>query len=284
MADAFGRVARVHLRQQRPGVYFGPGVNSVVVEGLHVSFTVVRSNRGEPNTCVVKIYNLAPTTRAQITRPMTVVLEAGYRDSVRRVFQGDLRRALHEKTRPQVVTTLELADGDRAWRGASFRKSYRGGTRALEVIRDCALATGLQLPANLTSDPELAAAQLAGGYAGDGGALQQLNELLALYGYRASVQDGVLQALRDGEVRPGEALVVSAATGLTGSPKINPAKGKQPTMVTFRKLLDPSLYPGTRIKLVSSEIEGFYALRKTTLEGDTRSGPWHTTCEATPLG
>lgn len=284
MGEALGRVARLVVQQVQPvkeggSSWFSSGYNSITIEGLRMSFASTLTVDGKPNACSVRIYNLAPQTRADLQQlPLVAFLEAGYRlGDVRRIFSGDVRTSRSERSGPTYTLDLEISDGYRAWRGASFQRSYRRNVPAVEVLRDCARACGLALPAGVEAASALRR-QLPAGYVGDGGAVQQLERLLAGFGFSMSITDGALEVVPDGGVRPGEALLVSAETGLVGSPKIDP-KGVK-TGVTFRKVLDPLIYPRSLVKLVSQDVNGLFRVGKVQRKGDTRSGDWYTDCEA----
>lgn len=280
MTVALGRVARVTLQQLRPAAgdsWFDRGYNSIAIEGLRAVFASSRAPSAKPRPTTIKIYNLSERTRADLqVLPIAVLLEAGYAtDGLRRIASGDLRSARTTRDGVTVVTTLEVADGDRAWRGASLDRGYRAGVPAVEVLRDAARACGLSLPARVESDPALRA-QLAGGYLASGGALQQLERLLRGYGFEASVEDGQLQVLRTGESRPGEAVLLGP-DDLVGSPSRD-ARGR----VALKTPLDPRIRPGTLVQLRSLDVDGTFRVAAARHEGDTRGGPWHTTAEATP--
>lgn len=283
MTEALGRVARVTVQQLQPATsgagWFERGYNSLVVEGLRVSFRVTRGGGAKPRASEIRIYNLAERSRADLqVTPLAVLLEAGYASAggLQRVVSGDVRRATTTREGVSVVTTIEIAGGDRAWRGAGLDRSYRRGAPLIEVLRDAARACGLSLPSSVETDPTLRT-QLPAGYAATGGALQQLERLLARYGYDVSVQDGQLQILREDAARVGEAVVLRPED-LVGSPTLG-AKRK----LRFRTVLDPRIYPGTLVDLRSRDLaQQVYRVRSVQLDGDTRSGPWHTTCEAAP--
>jgi hypothetical protein len=280
---AYGRVARLTIEQLTPVAktgtsWFQAGFNSIQIEGLRLSFQVVRDPTAAPNTATVNVHNLAPGTRAALrTRPLRAVLETGYRGDVGMTFAGDVREVLTSRSAGVVVTTLELGDGERAWRGATMTRSYRGGTPAISVIRDLAAAAGLNLPRATLNDPALRA-QLAGGYAGDGGALQQLEEVLGSLGYGALVHDGKLEIHRDDEVLPGQALLVDADHGLIGQPVV--AARRLGGGVSFNKILDRRLRPRQLAQISSQDFSGLVRCVKVRHAGDTSVGPWQTSVEA----
>jgi hypothetical protein len=277
VTTALGRVARVTLQQLRPvkgDAWFDRGYNSIAIEGLRVSFSSSRSRGAKPAPTTIRIYNLTERTRADLqVLPIVVLLEAGYATTgLRRIASGDLRSAHTTHEGPTVITTLEVADGDRAWRGASLDRGYRAGVPVVEVLRDAAAACGLSLPSAVAADPALRS-QLAGGYAASGGALQQLERLLAGYGFEVSIEDGRLQVLRSGAARPGEAVVLRSGD-LVGSPAVNSKR-----RLALKTPLDPRIAPGVLVALRSLELDGTYRVVTAKHDGDTHSGPWHTSVE-----
>lgn len=279
---AYGRVARLTISQLAPVTsgddWFRQGFNAVTIEGLRMSFSVVRDPSAAPNTASVVAHNLAPATRALLkTRPLRAVLEAGYEGDVGVLFAGDVREVLVGRAAGVVTTTIEIGDGERAWRGATMTDSYRGGTPAIQVIRDLAAAAGLQVPRAALSDPQLRA-QISGGYSGDGGALQQLEELLGERGYGVSVHDGRLEIHRDDEALPSEALIVDAAHGLIGQPVV--AARRLGGGVSWRKILDRRVRPRQLAQISAEDFSGLVRCVKVRQDGDTVGGSWHTSVES----
>jgi hypothetical protein len=258
--------------------------NVVTVRDQRISFGVKKSLSKTPNTCEVKIYNLAPLTRGEVEEDgVQVKVEAGYDGVTKLLFQGDVRSAFSETDGAHWVTTMHLADGGKAFGNARGNRSYRGGTRVITILRDLAKSFGLELPRDVLAAPELRT-QFAAGYVLDGPVRDHLTTLLDRFGYSWSIQNGRLQVLRDDAVVAGTVREISEATGMLGSPAMDKPKKKGGRTVSVRNQLYPELAPGGAIVLKSLQINGQFKIKEVVHQGDTHDDgddSWTTSVEAT---
>ena len=142
---------------------------------------------------------------------------------------------------------------------------------------------GLSVPRNAEEAFDLASQVINGGLL-EGPSHRNMTELLAARGYGWSIQDGKLQILKGSDVRPETALVLSAETGLVGSPGFGspPSKGKPPTL-RARALIFPEIVPGRKIDLRATASTGLFKAVRVTHTGDTHGQDWYTEIEAVPL-
>lgn len=293
MAALFERAAQVTI--SKPTGFFAPGANAVVIRDLRVRIQAEKHLGREPNTCTVIVDNLSETTRAALqTKPLHVLVEAGYAGQVQRLFSGDVRWAQSRRLGVQWETTLQIADGDRAYRHARVLRSYRGGVDVATAVREAATAMGLEVPAAVEGLRQ----QFAAGLALRGRASDVMSRLLEPTGYDWSIQDGRLQLLREGDVRVDQAAVISQDTGMVDTPELgaptdppraadgagsSPRIGRGKPILSVRTLLYPGLVPGGRILMKSRSINGLYKVLRLAHTGDTRGLEWFTDVEATPL-
>lgn len=287
----FRREVRVIAYQAKIGQYFPEPVPGIVIERLRIQFAIERNLRGEPNRCEIAVTNANEDTRRFLaTKPLVVIVEAGYegdgapgRASIRRIFQGDLRYAASRLDGPSWATTMQLGDGDRAYKHARVNRSYAGGTKILTVLADAAKACGLSLPETIYDDPRLAG-EYAAGMAVAGRAADTLTDVLTIYGYAWSIQAGKLVVLRDEDTLPGQATVISEATGMIDSPELTaPDKGKKKPTLTVTTLLYPQVVPGGTIRVDSRSVKGDYKVERVVHTGDTHGEDFKTEIEATPI-
>jgi hypothetical protein len=263
--------------------------------GLDVSFEVESSTSREPNTCSVKIYNLAPDHRRALASAavLPIRVEAGYAESVTTLFDGDVRvaesrvrAASHRKAQSRlgalaqtvdlvdIVTEVEAEDGGRAWRTATVLRSFARGTPVSSVLDACVAALGVGR-GNL--DEFDAEAALNGGdvrtygegtvLAGD--ARREVDRIVRSCGLTWSVQGGAFQLMRAGRALATRATLLNSGTGLVGSPAVD-AEG----YVTATSLLNGNLYPGRPVVLQAREIEGSYKVKKVRHVGETFGVDW----------
>lgn len=271
-----------------PGTQLNPRlINALQVDGLRVAFEVVKTSGKEPNTCDVRVFNLADQTRARLQgKGQKIILQAGYQDSLAQIFSGDSRLMDHRKDGPSWQSRIQCGDGERAFRFARVSESFAPGTKVSDVIAHLARVSGLDVGNALT-----AAAQLQGplqeysqGTTLHGRTAAELDRVLRSVGLSWSVQDGALQVLGAADAAPGEAVHISDGSGLVGSPEQGtPDKKGGPVVVKFRCMLDPRLRPAARVSLASRSHTGGFKVLKCTHRGDTHGADWYTDVEATPL-
>jgi hypothetical protein len=259
-----------------------------------IEFKIEKHLRAQPNTCDITITNLADATRDEFVRgKVRVRFEAGYDNTLRLLFVGDVRHASHEKVGTEWLTKLQIGDGARAYAEARApRKSYAKGTPLATVLRDLARSFGVALPAEVAASDALRA-QIAAGEVLSGYSSDELTRLLAPHGYEWNFQNGQLQILRDDQVRAGVIRVLSQDDGMIGAPVIDPpkitatkagsrAKPKVPK-VTVQHLLYPELTPGEKAKIESRSLNLTARIETVTHEGDTRGNEWTTTVEGSEV-
>lgn len=287
MTRLYKRGARVTVWEPKPTEFFADpnATNAVEIEQLHVTFNIVRTSQREPDTCEFTITNGNETTRGLFAKkPACARLEAGYDGDLRTLFIGDLIYASSKLEGTDWTTKAQLGDGMRAFANARIAQTFEAGVTVLQALETIATKLGFTLPANVERDPALRA-QFASGLSLAGAAQEQLQRMLAPYGYAWSVQHGQLVILKSDEASPGNAIVVNAESGLIGSPETGaPSKDQKIPITTFRTLLNEQLLPGRLVELTARGFNrSVLKVIKTTLAGDTHTGDFATTCEALPL-
>lgn len=275
-------------------------ITSVGQEHYHrIEFEIEKDLKGTPNQCKLTIYNLSVASRDLFKgAPVRVTLEAGYEDAPRLLFLGDLRFADSDIKGLDWVTTLQLADGGRAYANAKVNKSFTKGTPLRTILDSLARAFGVPLELQGRSstdlDQRIAAGEVLTGYAAD-----ELERLLLPYGFGYSFQNGRLQLLRFDKVLPGELRVIREDTGegggMLGSPEIDPPKIRAPPKtghhgqahssakvpkLKFKHTLYPELVPGERIQMQSRSVTGTFKIDSFKHKGDTSGNDWVTEVQA----
>jgi hypothetical protein len=299
MSRKYRTAARLTIYNQRKTEFFGiPLPNALVIENMRVRFSITKSLEKTPNTCDIIIDNLAESTRVGLRqRPLGVFLDAGYDGVFRRVFTGDVRYDNSELKTPTWETTLQCGDGARAFAGARINRRYKRGTSVVTALKDAAASLGLTLPkeilVNTSRDFGIGSSvheAITLGMTLEGPVRDELDKLLAPYGYSWSIQDGQLQILRDEDTSrsagPGFVMadVLSEATGLKESPQITgPTKVGDPPTLRAKCTLSPHLNPGSVVRIAARAVNGNFKIRRVTHTGDTHGTDWTTEIEATPL-
>ncbi len=264
-------------------------VDTLLIEDLHVQFKVKKTLKKEPNTCEISIYNLSEASRAGMQRKHAkVILEAGYTDTMSQIFSGDARVIDHIHDGSNWITKAQCGDGERAFQYARITESFRPGSTVHQVARRLIAALGLPGVDALKAIGDNIQEQLTQGYSMIGPASRELDKLLKGRGLEWSIQDGQLQVIKKGDVTLRPAIVLSADTGMIGSPSHGtpgPDKKDKSNLLKVKSLIQPGIKPGGRIRIESEtrDINGDYRVETVSHSGDTHGGDWFSEAEATPV-
>jgi hypothetical protein len=259
-------------------------VDTLRITGLRVAFKVVQTDQPSPNTVECSIYNLSADSRAKLQskRSIRTIIEAGYTSNLGLLFSGDLRRAFSSSNGVDWVTTFRAGDGEAALRTARINESFSPGTPIKTVLNRLAGKLGVK-PGDSSKYINAAVhnkaqTQFTSGTVVSGPTWPIFESYLSAYGLTFSVQDGNLQVLPLGQASTATAVKLTPRTGLIGSPEAG-EKGK----LKCKSLLQPSIRPGRKIFIQSTQINGFYRVETVSHIGDTHGEAWHSDIEAVPL-
>ena len=248
-----------------------PGGAGVRITGLRVSFTVEKTTSAAPNSLEVRITNPSDDTSATLLkRDYTLMLEAGYKDSVELLYVGDILEARDEWAAPDRTVTLSCGDGAKAIRKSTIFASFRGGTTAKQIFARLADAMGVPLGPIGGIDNT----QYVNGFSAAGSTRTALDTLTRRLGASWSIQDGELIVRAANEPEKGTLIQLDPDCGLVGSPE------RTDTGVRFKSLLQPRIRPGRKVRLKSRSLSGDYLVTKVTHTGDTHGDDWCSDVEA----
>jgi hypothetical protein len=104
------------------------------------------------------------------------------------------------------------------------------------------------------------------------------------------VVDGQLEIIKNDTTNSDDAIVLSAATGLIGTPAFEIDEGRKlRTAALYKKkleiksLLIPKLNPGRQVNLESKLFTGAYKIESVIHAGDTHGQEWASTTKVTAL-
>lgn len=291
-------------------VVAGEGGDGLDLSALRCVFSVKRSDAQSPNTAEIKVYNLADATARRVRDEFRrVVLSAGYGDELGVIFDGSIKQVrLLREGGVDTVLAIAAADGDVAYThgvvgGSAGGKSgvtlAAGATQEDQV--NAAVAGMAEHGVELGHVSGLPASGLPRGKVLYGPSRDYLRQTAASSGTTWSIQDGRVQMLPRTGVLPGEAVVLSAGSGLVGMAE-QTDKG-----IKAKCLLNPAIRAGGLVKLDNRSIleaaldlspasssaapadppaalaaDGLYRVLVVEYEGDTRGGDWYSvlTCLA----
>lgn len=277
MTALFRRVVNVAVAPTGTGGALGnipPGMG-LDLSNLDCVFRAKKTLKAEPNTCEVKIYNLARSTRAVLETPGKLILrlEAGYPGAVSQIYLGEVRSAHTTREGPDVVTEITTGDSEKDLQSSRLNLSV--GPRVPTSVALLAIARSFK-NVGLGNVQEIAGRLAASGSAffGAGSAMsgssaQMLTDFCRSADLEWSIQDGVMQILQRGGALNDKAVYLSSETGLIGSPSVD-HKG----VVSATALLQPDLRPGRKVEFNSMSFKGGYRIEKCEYSGDTAGNDW----------
>lgn len=269
------------LFDRRAALTVGIGSGQAIrIVNLRFDFQVIKSLRREPNTCEVKIYNLADSTRQSLeaAEDERVRLDVGYESDLHTVFEGDLRKASSTRDGADVITTIEGGDGERTFRRARVNRAFGENTSVRTVIEEVARSMGIGV-GNLDAQASGAGFEGLGnvyveGTVVSGSSRQSLTDLVRSVGLEWSVQEGNLQLLPFQTALRQTAVLLTPTTGLIGSPSID-----SENVMRARSLIVPSIFPGRKVDVRAEFVRGVYRVTKATWNGSTFTNDWYVDVE-----
>ena len=264
---------------------------------MHITFEISAADVDRPPVAVIKIFNLSDETSNLIEKEFTaVILQAGYENANYGViFQGSI--SMIKRGADDAITSYLIvyaADGDLAYNfavvNASLAAQQTSNANVLAAINASIKANGVgqgvvQLPATGGILPR--------GKVLFGMARSQLNQLTASTYTSWFISQGQLNVITHNGYLPGEAVQLTAKTGMIGIPEATQDG------IKVRCLINPAIRVGGLVQLDNASInqttvkrEGYPAYtdlnffattrndglcRVFVIEttGDTRGTPWY---------
>mgnify|MGYP000091150670 CR=1 FL=1 len=216
------------------------GTNGATVNLKMTAKIVKDAKTGEDDFCELAIYNLSETTRELFNTQYTkMILTAGYGEKVGVMFTGDIQSSTHTFEGQDWVTRVIASDGGRALDQALINKTYKKGTTLGQMMEDFQNISGIPELSMINVDVDKV---LERGKTINGMMRETITDIGNSNGFDWSVQDGSLIAVDAKVARSSQQIVVSAQTGMIGSPEwINTGTSKAKAQTE----------EGTKLKVVS---------------------------------
>ncbi len=279
MTQLFRRVVRVAVAPKTEGskgtLAAIEGASGFDLSGLDCVFKVKKTLKAEPNTCSLRIYNLAASTRRVLegSKKLTLRLEAGYPGTVGQLFLGEIARASTERDGTDMVTKIETGDSEKEIQASRLSLTIGPKVPASVALTAIAKSLGVGL-----GNVGLAAAKLAAagktlygpGTILTGSSAQLLTDFCRSADLEWSIQDGMIQILDRAKALDGMAVELSPETGLVGSPSVD-----HEGIVTAKALIQSDLIPGRKVSFDSLSFKGGYKIQEVEYLGDTSGQDWY---------
>ena len=229
----------------------GKGNDGLELGDLRIVFKTTKGDIETPNSAEISVYNLSEATASKIRKEFTrVVLQAGYQDNCAVIFDGTIRQVRRfRENGTDVCTSILAADGDAAYNYAIVNTTLAACSTSADHVGACQKAfSGKGADAGYTPDMASGPA-LPRGKVMYGMARKYMRDTAKQAGTSWSIQDGKVQMVPVRGYLPGEAVVLTAETGLVGTPE------QTNDGIKARCLLNPRLRIGGRIKLDNASVK-----------------------------
>lgn len=273
-----------------PGVALDPDAGIDLSE-LHIQFQVKNTTAQVPKRAQIRIYNLNQDTARKIQNEFTrVELSAGYGDDIGLIFKGEIcyiRNGRESAT--DTFVEIFAQDSDAAYNFASTNRSLAKGWTP-DQLHDALLQDLSPYGVTAGYKPTFTDSAASRGLACYGMTRDLLRDLADQQGCEWSIEDGRLNFVKLSSFIPGEAVVLTAATGMIGTPE-QTIQG-----LVVRCLLNSRIKSGGQVKIdnasistltirtpytgaefvPSADADGSYTSRVVQHVGDTRGQEWYT--------
>jgi hypothetical protein len=304
--NQFGRSAK--LLVVRPEALDGTPASIIDLSSTHFRFRTVQQDVESPNNCSIRVYNLSNATVEAITKTeySRVVLQAGYEGSgTGKIFEGTIKwfKVGRESATDKYLDIL-AADGDLAYNFAVVNQTLAAGSTPKQRV-DAVISEMAKKGAVSGEVMDMTGGVLPRGKVLFGMARALLRQEVEAQGATWHIEGGRVHVTPLTGYRAGEAVVLSALTGLVGLPE------QTNEGLLAKCLLNPRIVVGGLVKIDNKTInqmlqqnpnaapvafnsytglqllatvaaDGLYRVFVAEHEGDTRGAQWHThlTCLA----
>lgn len=273
MPKFFGRVVRVHVKPK--------SADGFTVDAHDIAFDVEKTQEPEPNKAKVTLYNLEAAVRhkLQLKDDAEIEIEAGYVDTVATIFKGNITYAISELQGPDIVTSIEAEEGNKAYRSSFVAKSYGPGTPFKTVVKDIVKSfDGMGVTNEITKILDGIGDSFPNGLTIDGQSAKVLNDVLRGAGLAFSIQKGQIQIVKVGGASDEPAIALGYSSGLVGVPRLG--EKKEQATITFQSFIQAGLVPRRKVQLDWIDDQGEFVCQKVTHKGSNFDNEFYSTVEA----
>lgn len=288
----FSRVAKITVGK--------PGDGRKEISNLRVTFDIEKDLTKETNKSQISIYNLSDETLKIVENPDSVILlDAGYKDSFGRVFEGAIT-FVSSRGETDIETEIEAADGHLEIRDSIFSKSYGPGISSQVILFDIVSSMG----ATMQISTDIEHKEYPNGFAYAGKSKGAIEKVCNYIGAKWSIQNRIIQVRKAGGAISPKAFLISSETGMIGSPerivktqtiklseedknkntkkkrgRKKKTEKEKKTGWKIKSLLLASVNPGSVIEVRSKYVKGFFVVDRVNHKGDTHGDDWYTEME-----
>lgn len=253
---------------------------------LHIAFKLEKTDLETSNTAHVDIWNLNDSHKALLkSKDCAVSLHAGYGSVMPLVFAGGVSFVSTSMDGTDKKTTIEVEDGLIATKDTYISLSYSGTVNSKVILDDIAGKMGVAVSYSYNAE----FADIPNGYSFVGLAKNALSKICGASNLTWSIQNGVLQIKKPGDVMSQEVFVLSEETGMIGFPKevaitAGDDSGKDVEGWDVEFLMNAAIGVDDYIYLKSKVVTGYFRVYSIEIEGDTDGSTWQCTARLLEVG
>lgn len=247
---------------------------------LHIDFSFQKTDLETQNTGNVTIWNLNDEHLSELSKKDCVLsLRAGYGKNLPLIFAGIVSHVDTEYDGADRRTEIEVVDNLVQIRDTFVSVSYSGTVSWETIILDTASQMGVAVSISYNATFN----SISNGFSYVGKASKILTKACDSCKLSWSLQNGVLQIKRPGDVMSKEVYLLSENTGLIGTPKRvviteDEAIGNNTLGWDVVYFLNGAINIDDYVRLESKMVTGYFRVYSLEMSGDNMQGDW--TCKA----
>ena len=242
----------------------------------HINFSLQKSDLETQNTGRVTLWNLNPSQLAVLNEKDCVVsLKAGYGSKLALIFDGIVSYVSTTIDSADRKTEIEVIDNLVEIRDTYVSVSYNGTVNWKIIFDDVAAQMGVAVSYSYNAE----FVDISNGFSFVGLARDIMTKGCKCCNLSWSIQNGVMQVKKPGDVMSREVYVLSPDTGLLGIPARvvitqDEATGKNTLGWDVEYFLNGAINIDDYVKLESETVTGYFRVYSLEISGDNVSGDW----------
>jgi hypothetical protein len=231
---------------------------------MHIRFETSQEDEESPNNAKIRVYNLTDETIVKLqTEFNKVVLQAGYWGApFGIIFSGTIKQFRVGKEN-SVTKYLDIlaADGDLGYNWAVVNHTLAAGSTPMQRVQ---AAVNAMAPKGVTAGQitlDSTGGILPRGKVLFGLARDSIRQQVVPTGHTWNIQDGKVVVTPLTGYQPGEAVVLTAATGLVGIPE------RTQQGIKARCLINPRIRVGSMVKIDNKTLNQTFAQGDAAIPG-----------------
>lgn len=247
---------------------------------LHIEFSLQKSDLSTQNTGKLSVWNLSPEHLSILSKSdCALSLRAGYGSRISLIFAGIVSYIKTSLDGADRKTEIEVIDSLIEVRDTYVSVSYNGVTNWKTIFDD----VGAQMGVAVSYAYNAEFADVSNGFSFVGPAKNIITKGCDCCDLDWSIQNGVLQIKKPGDVMSREVYVLSPDTGLINIPaRVSLEKSSSKKSESTEKkigweveyLLNGAINIDDYVRLESKYVTGYFRVSKLEISGDNQSGDW----------